>query len=231
MGKRIIARARGKGGPPYKSPGHRFVAKPSYAFSGNAKIIDIVHDPARSTPLLKIVTEEEKKGLFMLATEGVKVGDTIVKGEEIKNGNVLRLKDIPKGSHIYAIEMTPGSGPQLCCACGTKAIIVNQEEKKTIIKLPSKTFKNMHPNCFATLGIPAGSGAKDKPLLKAGNAYHKKRARNKLYPRTSASAMNAVDHPFGGSGKPGIPKSRPRNAPPGAKVGAIASKRTGKKKR
>ena len=67
--------------------------------------------------------------------------------------------------------------------------------------------------------------------MKAGNAYYKYRARNKLYPRTSASRMNAVDHPFGGSGKPGIPKSRPRNAPPGAKVGAIASKRTGKKKR
>ena len=230
MGKRIIARARGKGGPPYKSPSHRFIAKPSYAFSGNAKVLDIVHDPARTTPLAKIVTEEGKE-LYILATEGLKVGQTIVKGTAIENGNILRLKDVPKGSHVYAIEMTPGGGPKLCCACGTKAIVVNQEEKKTIIKLPSKRFKNMHPNCFATLGIPAGSGAKDKPLLKAGNAYYKYRARNKLYPRTSASRMNAVDHPFGGSGKPGIPKSRPRNAPPGAKVGAIASKRTGKKKR
>jgi len=231
MGKRIIARARGKGGPPYKSPGHRFIAKPSYAFSEKVKIIDIVHDPARSTPLLKVMEDGTKREFYMFATEGVKVGDHIIKGTEIKNGNILKLKDIPKGSHVYAIEISPGSGPKLCCASGTKAIIVNQEEKKTIIKLPSKRFKNMHPNCFATLGIPAGSGAREKPLLKAGKAYYKNRAKNKLYPRTSASAMNAVDHPFGGTGTPGIPKSRSRNAPPGAKVGAIASKRTGKRKR
>ena len=72
-----------------------------------------------------------------------------------------------------------------------------------------------------------------KPLLKAGNAYYKMKAKNKLWPRSSASAMNAVDHPFGNKRTSRKSKARPisKNAPPGRKVGTVAARRTGRKKR
>jgi len=227
MGKRIISRARGKGGPPYKSPGHRFAGKISYSFD-NGEVIDIIHDPARDSPLAKLKTNMGKK--LIIAAEGLKVGDRIDKKQPVI-GNVVPLKNVPKGSNVFAIETHPSSGPKLCCSPGTRALVISHENNITILQMPSKEFKKMNSNCLVTLGIPSGSGRRDKLFVKAGQKYFAKRARNKLYPRTSATAMNAVDHPFGGKGKPGIPMSISRHAPPGAKVGSIASKRTGKKKR
>ena len=228
MGKRIISRARGKGGPPYKSPGHRFVGKPSYTF-GEGVVVDLVHDPARDAPLAKILTTDKKEKLI-IAAEGLKVGDKIKVGKGIRVGNILKLSQIPKGSYVFAIETVPGSGPKLCRSSGTRAIVVSHDEEKVIVQMPSKAFKKCNLNCLATYGVPAGAGRGDKPYVKAGQVFHAKRARNKLWPRTSGSAMNAVDHPFGGKTKPGKSKSTARGAPPGAKVGSIASKRTGKKK-
>ena len=100
-----------------------------------------------------------------------------------------------------------------------------------ITEKPSKKFKKFHPNCLATIGKPAGWGQRAKRLVKAGQKYYAKKARNKLWPRTSAVAMNPVDHPFGGKTKPGQSKSKSRHRPPGAKVGSVASRRTGKRKR
>ena len=229
MGKRIISRARGKGGPPYKSPGHRFKGKPTYSFSGEAEVVDLIHDPARVVPLAKVMTEDKKEKII-IAAEGIKVGDRI-STDEVKNGNILPISRIPKGSHIFGIEIRPGSGPTFCCSAGTKSIIVNQEESKVIVQLPSRKFKVLNPNCRATIGISASGGVKDKPYIKAGQVFFAKKARNKLWPRTSANKMNAVDHPFGGSTKPGMVKSVSRHASPGKKVGSIASRRTGKRKR
>jgi large subunit ribosomal protein L2 len=73
----------------------------------------------------------------------------------------------------------------------------------------------------------------EKVLLKAGKQWFKKRARNKLYPRSSAAKMNAVDHPYGNKRSSRKSKARPtsRNAPPGRKVGMLAARRTGRKKK
>ncbi len=228
MGKRIIQRARGKGGPRYRAPSHRYAGKVEYNFI-KAKVIDIVHDPGRDAPLAKLKVDGEEK--FIIAAEGLKVGDVInIKGEA-RVGNVLPLHKIPKGTSIFAIETRPGSGPKLCCSPGTKAVVISHDPEKVIIQLPSKEFKALNPNCLATIGIPAGGGRDEKPFIKAGQVFYLMRARNKLWPRTSASKMNPVDHPFGGRTKPGKPKTVSRHAPPGAKVGSIAARRTGKKKR
>ncbi len=228
MGKRIIQRARGKGGPRYRSPGHRFVGKIKYGFE-KGEVVDIVHDPARDAPLAKIKTDGKEK--FIIAAEGLKVGDIVDINGEARKGNILTLNKIPKGSFIFAIENYPGSGPKLCCSPGTKAIIVSHEAKNVIVQMPSKEFKTFNPDCLATIGIPAGGGRRDKPFVKAGQKFYSKRARNKLWPITSGVKMNPVDHPFGGKGKPGIPMTVSRHAPPGAKVGSISAKRTGRKKK
>ncbi len=226
MGKRIVSRARGKGGPRYKSPGHRFVGSPEYpAFPATGTVTDIVHDPGRSAPLACV--DVGGKNMYMIASEGMRVGDKISFG---RNGKVARLGDIEEGTTVYAIENRPGSGPKFCRSAGTFAILLSKIEGKAYLKMPSGNFRFFDADCLATIGKPAGGGRKAKPFVKAGQKFYAMSARNKLWPKTSGVSMNAVDHPFGGRTKPGIPKSVSRHAPPGKKVGDIAPKRTGRKK-
>ena len=100
------------------------------------------------------------------------------------------------------------------------------------MNMPSKKEKNFNGNCRAVVGIIAGEGRLEKPVVKAGRKHHIKKAKSKLWPRTSAVKMNAIDHPFG-SGRAKNPKSKisKRNAPPGRKVGLLRPRRTGRKKR
>lgn len=228
MGKRIIQRARGHGGPRYRAPSHRYAGYVSYSFSGSAQVVDIIHDPARDNPLAKLKTEAGEK--LVIAAEGIKVGDRIdIKSGSPNRGNILPISSIPKGSYIFGIETFPSSGPRLCNS--SFATVISHEPNRVIIQLPSKAFKNLNPNCLATIGIPAGGGREDKPFVTAGQVFFASRARNRLWPRSSANKMNAVDHPFGGRAKPGTPKTISRRMPPGAKVGSVSARRTGKKKK
>jgi len=229
MGKRIISRARGKGGPAYKSPGHRYAGTLSYAFK-QAEVVDLIHDAARDAPLAKLKTERGEK--LIIAGDGIKVGDKInIANNSTVENNILSLSQVPKGATVFAIENYPGSGPMLCCSPGTTGTIVSHDNNKVLVQMPSKELKTFNPNCLATVGRPAGWGRKDKRFVKAGQLFFAKHARNKLWPRSSATKMNPVDHPFGGKTKPGTPKSISRWAPPGAKVGSIASRRSGKRKK
>ncbi len=233
MGKRIISRARGAGGPRYSAPSHRYAGEIKYPKPGLATVIDIVHDAGRDAPLA-VLKGADGGTRLVIAAERVAVGDKIEIGSTTAqpvSGTVMPLSAIPKGSYIFAIENLPRAGPKLCCTAGTHAFVVSHEPDRVIVQMPSKEFKAFNPNCLATIGIPAGGGRNDKPYVKAGQAYFATHARNKLWPRTSPSKMNPVDHPFGGRTKPGWPKSVGRRAPPGAKVGSLASRRTGRRKK
>ncbi len=232
MGKRIIQRARGKGGPRYRSPGHRFIGKVSYNLSPGVKnglITDIVHDPARNAPLMIIEFSDGSKR-FQIAPDGVKVGDIISYGSGLNSGSVVPISKVTEGMKIFGIETYPGSGPKICRSSGSFATVIGEVKNKIRIKLSSGKMKEINENCLVSMGIPAGSGRREKPWVKAGKKHHAKKARNKLYPNVSGVKMNPVDHPFGGKTKPGIPKSVSRNAPPGRKVGAVAPRRMGKRK-
>ncbi len=231
MGKRIIAQRRGKGSPTYKAPSHRYKGKVRYlkvAEPVKAKVADILHDPGRNAPLAHVVLPDGRKTLI-IATEGLCVGDEITIGEFSPKG-IAPLACIPPGTPVCAIESFPGSGPKFCRASGSYAVVVSKTEDKVIVKMPSGSFKELDARCLATIGIPAGAGRKDKPFVKAGQKYYLMKARNKLYPRTSPCKMNAVDHPFGGQTGPGQPTTVSRHAPPGAKVGSIAARRSGVRK-
>ena len=145
----------------------------------------------------------------------------------------MPLKDIPEGTLIFNIESQPGDGGKFVRSSGSFAKIVSKLDKYAIVQFPSKKQKRFNPNCRACIGTIAGGGRLEKPLLKAGVKYYKMRAKNKLWPKVSGGAQNAVDHPFGTSRSSRKSKARPapRGAPPGRKVGMLASKRTGKKKR
>ncbi|MEM5872076.1 MAG: 50S ribosomal protein L2 [Candidatus Aenigmatarchaeota archaeon] len=220
MGKRIIAQRRGRGTPTYRVPKRGKMIEISYKnIEGN--IIDIIDDPGRNAPVAKVKYSDGTIG-YLIAPLGVKVND--------RTDFVMPIEKVPVGAQVFGIETYPYSGPKLCNAPGSFAILVSKSKEKCIIQLPSKKMKELDPKCRVSVGVPACEGLKEKPWMKAGKKWIAMHRRGKLYPRTSAVKMNAVDHPLGGPTKPGGPKTVSRHAPPGAKVGAWGARRTGRKK-
>ncbi len=234
MGKRIILQRRGKGSPTYKAPSHRYAGKARYLFIDKdvieGEIVDIIHDPGRDAPLCVIKLEDGRE-MLNIAHEGAYVGMKIKMGnhKEIKPGNIMPIKNVPEGYPIYNIEIDPYDGGKLIRSPGSYGVVLSHDHTKTVVKMPSRKLKEINPNSRVTLGIVAGGERDTKPFVKAGNKYHAMKARNKLYPITSKTAMNAIDHKFGGSSF-GVPKTVSKNAPPGRKVGSIGARRTGIRK-
>jgi large subunit ribosomal protein L2 len=165
------------------------------------------------------------------AIEGVTKGQEIQSGinAEVKQGNCLPLKSIPEGTVISNIELTPGDGGKLIRSAGSKAKLVSKEGGQIKIKLGLRRLKKLNKDCRATIGTIAGGGHKVKPLVKAGKNFHRKKAKGLKWPVVSGSAKNAVDHPHGGKQhRKRKSKTVSRNAPPGAKVGSFAARRTGR---
>lgn len=239
MGKNLIQQARGKGGPRYRAPSHTFKGRARFNNINNNTIkgiiTDIIHCRAHSAPLMEIKFENDERCL-VVAPEGMKVGDEILSGQnigEVKKGNIMPLKDIPEGTLIFNIESKPGDGGKFVRASGSFAKIVTKLENEVIIQFPSKKQKKINSSCRACIGMIAGGGRLEKPLLNAGRQYFKMKAKNKLWPKVSGAAQNAVDHPFGCSRSSRKSKARPapRGAPPGRKVGMLAARRAGRKKK
>jgi large subunit ribosomal protein L2 len=241
MGKRIIAQHRGKGGPRYTAPSFRYMGRVTHRYYDfkernevvEGTVLDIVNSVGHSSPLA-IIEFEEGEQVLAVAYEGMYVGQKIQSGTTAKaaKGNVLPLKNIPEGTHIYNIERNPGDLGKYVKSAGSFARIDTKTKNKILIKMPSKKTKTFNPECRAMIGTIAGAGRTDKPILKAGKMHFMMKGKNKLYPKTSAGAMNATDHPFGsGRGGPtfgGKSSSiAPRNAPPGRKVGMLRAKKSG----
>lgn len=239
MGRRVIPRRRGAGSPRYAAPSHRFRYEVSFrTFDSKEKrskivgeVVDLVKDRIHSAILMKIVFEngEEK---FYLAPEGIKIGDRIEEGitAELVLGSVLPLSAIPEGSPIYNIELRPGDGGKLVRGSGGVAYIRAKEDDGVHIRLPSKRIVIINGNCRAQLGLLSMGARTEVPLMKAGTAYHKNKARNRLWPVVRGVAMNPVDHPHGGKQHhTGKPTTVSRRASPGQKVGHIAARTTGRK--
>ncbi len=236
MGKKLIQQRRGRNKTKFNVPSHRYKGQIKYSHDKEIKqgvVEDIIHDPGRTAPVARIKTLDNKK-VSILAHEGVKVGDTIKISDNKKDvgiGNILTLGAIPEGAPIYNIELKPGDGGKLARAGGNYATVVTHNKDKTVIQLPSGTFKTVSSNCKATIGVVAGGGRDDKPFLKAGKKHYAMRTRGKQYPIVRGVAMAAVNHPHGGGGHQhvGKPYTVKRGASPGRKVGSIAAKRTGRK--
>ncbi|MFC6864672.1 50S ribosomal protein L2 [Halomicroarcula sp. GCM10025817] len=236
MGRRIQGQRRGRGSPTFRAPSHRYKADLAHRKVEDGDVVagtvvDIEHDPARSAPVAAVEFEDGDRRL-VLAPEGVGVGDELQVGvsAEIAPGNTLPLAEIPEGVPVCNVEGSPGDGGKFARASGVNATLLTHDRNVAVVKLPSGEMKRLDPQCRATIGVVAGGGRTDKPMVKAGNKYHKMKARGTKWPNVRGVAMNAVDHPFGGGGRqhPGKPKSVSRNTPPGRKVGDIASKRTGR---
>jgi len=231
MGKRIIQQARGHGSPTYRVKPTSFVYRIQYPkfLEGEGTVVKLLNSSAHSAPLAKIL---HSKGAFYIpAFKGMIEGQKISFIDGLQAGNILPLGKIPIKTEIYCIESRPGDGGKFIKAGGSSAIVTRVIGDKTAVMLPSKKEKIFNSNCKAVIGQIAGHGRLEKPIIKAGKQHYIKKIKNKMWPRTSAVKVNAIDHPFGsGRGKNIKSKIAKRNAPAGKRVGLIRPRRTGKKR-
>lgn len=231
MGKRIISQARGKGSLTYrvrKKAYNKKISYPPVEKKGEAEIIGIIHSAAHSAPLMKVLISGT--AFYNPVFNGAFVGQKISLGsDEAKEGNIVSLGNIPSGTQVYNIERNPGDGGKMIRAAGSSAILTKKlENNNVVMTMPNKKQITLNENCRATIGVIACEGKILKPFVTAGKKFYKMKARNKLWPRTSAVKVNAVDHPFGsGRGKRIKPKTAKRNAPPGRRVGHLRPRQTG----
>ena len=241
MGKPLKQQIRGKGKPRYRAPSHRYKLKLSYRNYDDlekngvlaGQVVDFIDDPARNAIVAAVLLDNNEL-VNVIAYEGMVLGSKVELGSDasISLGNVLPLSKIPEGMYIYNLEKTPGDGGKLVRSAGSYAQVMMKEGDKVQVRLPSNRMVMLNSNCRAQIGVPAGGGIKEKPLLKAGNAYYKHRAKNRLWPKSRGVKMSAYDHPFGGKQHhEGKPTTVSKNAVPGQKVGHLRAKHTGRKQR
>ena len=177
-----------------------------------ATVKAIEYDPNRTANIALIVYADGVKS-YILAPLGLKVGDTVMNGEnaEVRLGNSLPMRSIPVGSNIHNIEMIPGKGGQLVRAAGNVAQLMAKEGKYATVKLPSGEMRLLPIDCRATIGQ---IGNLDNELVTIGKAGRKRHMG--IRPTVRGSVMNPNDHPHGG-GEGRAPIGRPSPMTPWGK--------------
>ena len=171
-----------------------------------AKVLTIEYDPNRTANIALICYADGEKS-YILAPNGLKVGDMVMNGEtaEVKLGNCLPLQNIPVGSEIHNIELYPGKGGQLVRSAGNSAQLMAKEGKYATLRLPSGEMRLVPIICRATIGQV---GNIDHELINIGKAGRKRHMG--IRPTVRGSVMNPNDHPHGGGeGKTGIGRPGP----------------------
>jgi large subunit ribosomal protein L2 len=172
-----------------------------------AVVKTIEYDPNRTSRIALVAYADGEKR-YIIAPNGIKVGQTINSGKDVapEIGNTLFLSDIPLGTIIHNIELRPGQGAQLARSAGSSAQLLSREGKFAIIKLPSGETRMVLVTCKATIGAVSNS---DHSIEKSGKAGRSRWMGRR--PRTRGVAMNPVDHPMGGGegrASGGHPRSR-----------------------
>jgi large subunit ribosomal protein L2 len=158
------------------------------------RIAAIEYDPGRSARIALVFYRDGEKR-YIVAPVGLKVGDMIGSGPEaeVKTGNSLPLQNIPNGTVIHNIELTPGRGAQIVRSAGASAQLMAKEGDYTLLRLPSGEMRRVLSRCQATVGQV---GNVENSLIKLGKAGRNRHRRRR--PQVRGSAMNPNDHPHGG---------------------------------
>ncbi len=159
-----------------------------------AKVERLEYDPNRSARLALLCYADGERR-YILAPRGVEVGNTLMSGSEapIRSGNTLPIRNIPVGSSIHAIEMTPGKGAQLARSAGTSARLLAREGTYAQLRLRSGEIRRVHIECRATIGEVGNEEHSLRSIGKAGaNRWRG------IRPTVRGICMNPVDHPHGG---------------------------------
>jgi large subunit ribosomal protein L2 len=160
----------------------------------HATIEEIEYDPNRSARIARI-KDATGQYHYIIAANGMKVGQKIVSGEEapIEMGNRLPLKSIPVGSVIHAIEMQPGRGAQMVRSAGNGAQLMAKEGANAQVRLPSGEVRLVNQECTASIGVVGNEQHQNIKLGTAGRKRHMG-----FRPSVRGVVMAAADHPHGG---------------------------------
>ena len=172
----------------------------------SAKVLTLEYDPNR-TAHIALVQYEDGEKRYIIAPQGLKVGDTIANGvnADIVAGNALPLSAIPTGTFIHNVELYPGKGAQLARAGGVMAQLMAKEGKYALLRLPSGELRKVPVECMATVGQVGNADHANVNIGKAGKKRHMG-----WRPTVRGSVMNPCDHPHGGGeGKSPIGRSGP----------------------
>ena len=189
---RITSRRRGGG----HRRRYRIIDFKRNKFDLSGVIETIEYDPNRS-PRIALVKYDDGEKKYIIAPEGLKVGDKILSsmGSKIpfKTGNAMPIGKIPEGLLIHNVELKPGKGAQMARSAGSYARIMASEGGMVTLKLPSGELRMISEQCIATIGTVGNKSHENISIGKAGRARWMGRR-----PKVRGVAMNPVDHPHGG---------------------------------
>lgn len=159
-----------------------------------ATVEAIEYDPNRSARIALLKYKDGEKR-YIIAPLGLNVGNKVISADEaeIEPGNAMLIKNIPVGTLIHNVELTPGKGGQIARSAGSFAQIMGKEGNYAIVKLASNEIRKININCYATIGQVGNLDHENIVIGSAGRSRWLGRR-----PRTRAIVMNPVDHPMGG---------------------------------
>jgi large subunit ribosomal protein L2 len=159
-----------------------------------AKVFSIEYDPNRTSRIALLHYADGEKR-YILAPEGLKVGDKVLSGpgSDITVGNALPLKDMPLGSFVHNVELKPGKGGQIARCAGVSLQVMAKEGDYAQLKMPSGEIRSVRLVCMATYGVVGNAEHENISLGKAGRSRWMG-----IRPHVRGVAMNPVDHPMGG---------------------------------
>ena len=189
------------------------------------RVATIEYDPNR-TANIALINYRDGEKRYIIAPNGLKVGDIIENGEgaDIKVGNALPFMNIPVGTVVHCIELKPGKGAEICRSAGASAQILGREGKYVMLRLQSGETRLVLGNCMATIGVVGNEDSKLVNLGKAGRKRHMG-----IRPTNRGSVMNPNDHPHGG-GEGRAPVGRKSPMTPWGKPALGVKTRKSKKK-
>lgn len=206
---------------------YRLVDFHQMQFEKPARVATIEYDPNR-TARIALIEFADKNVTYILAPDGLQVGDTIVSSlnkVEVRAGNRMPLKYIPAGMDIHNVEFFPRRGGQLVRSAGMRAVLMSHEGNRVSVKLPSGEVRLFSPDCSASVGLMSNPDHRNVRLGKAGRMRHLG-----IRPRVRGKAMNPVDHPHGGGeGNQPIGLKKGPKTPWGKKALGVKTRRKGKK--
>lgn len=157
----------------------------------------IQYDPNRTAYIALVKSNVDSKLSYVIATSGVKKGDTIFSSNtssaSLSDGTCTQLKHIPVGTNVHSIEFKPNEGAKIARSAGTFCTIAGFDGDFALLKMPSGELRKFNQNCRATTGIVSNKDHVNAKIGKAGLAFAKGRR-----PSVRGIAMNPVDHPMGG---------------------------------
>jgi large subunit ribosomal protein L2 len=159
-----------------------------------AKIETIEYDPNRSS-FISLVCYKDGERRYVITPKTMKVGDTMITGEnvEVKSGNRMPMKNIPQGTFVYNVELKKDGGAKIVRSAGSYAEIVAKDAPYVHLKMPSSEIRKIHEDAWASVGVVSNDEHKLRNIGKAGRSRWLG-----IRPTVRGSAMNPVDHPYGG---------------------------------